>query len=77
MLVCCGGGGGGVGARKNPNVLMSNTPPYVVLERLRVHRQDARMCSTCGRLPGTHGGVLKLHTEACWTSTQRGLTLFF
>ena len=33
-------------------------------KRLRVNRQNARMCSTCERFAGTHGGVLNQHTEA-------------
>ena len=29
----------------------------------RVYRQNARMLKTCARFAGTHGGVLKVHTE--------------
>ena len=33
-------------------------------------RQNARMCSTCGRLASTHGCVLNLHTETFLTYTR-------
>ena len=33
----------------------------------RGEREGGREKRRCGRLAGTHGGVLKLHTEACWT----------
>ena len=56
-----------LGARKKPTVLMSSTPPCVHSRRLRLYRHDACMLNTCGRFAGTHGGVLKLHTKACWT----------
>ena len=35
---------------RGPTVLMSSTPPCVVSKCLRVYWQNARMCSTCGRL---------------------------
>ena len=37
--------------------------PCVGSKRLRVYRQNARMCSTCARFAGTTGGVLNPHTE--------------
>ena len=40
------------------------TPPCVRSGRLRVYRQRAHMCSTCGPVAGTHGDVLTVHTEA-------------
>ena len=51
-------------------VLMSSTPPCVVLKRLRVKRQDARMFKhmrascryTRRRFESTHGGVLDMST---------------
>ena len=52
---------------RGPTVLISRTPPCVVSKCLRVHRQNARMCSTCGRLASTPGGILNVHTEASWT----------
>ena len=39
-------------------------PPCVGSKRLRVYRQNARMCSTCARFASTHGSVLNVHTEA-------------
>ena len=46
-------------------------PPCVDSKRLRVCVQDASVCrenacmfNTCGRFPGTHGGVLNAYTEA-------------
>ena len=39
------------------------TPPCVRSRRLRVNQEKSRMFNTCGRFPGTHGGVLNLHTE--------------
>ena len=40
------------------------TPPCVRSRRLRVYPENARMSNTCGRFPGTHGGVLNAYTEA-------------
>ena len=37
-------------------------PPCAGSKRLRVYRQNARMCSTCARFAGIHGDVLNLHT---------------
>ena len=56
--------------RRGSSVLVSSTPPCVVSKRFRVFRQNARVCSTCGRLAATHKGVLNLHTEACWTRAR-------
>ena len=39
------------------------TSPCAGSKRLRVYPQNDRMCSTCARFAGTHGGVLNLHTE--------------
>ena len=50
--------------RENPPVCTFKTPPCVRSGRLRVYRQQARMCSTCGPVGGTHGDVLTVHTEA-------------
>ena len=46
---------------------MQKTHPCVDSKRLRVCRvypENARMCCTCTRFPGTHGGVLNADTEA-------------
>ena len=54
-----------LGMRKTPSVCrFKKTPPCVRSRRLRVYRGNARMFNTCGRFPGTHGGVLNAHTEA-------------
>ena len=50
-------------ARGKPPVCRFKTSPCVGSKRLRVYRQNARMCSTCARFASTHGGVLNLHTE--------------
>ena len=44
-------------------MLRFSTPPCVHSKRLRVYQQNARMLNTCGRLAGTHGGVLNARTE--------------
>ena len=45
--------------------------PCVGSKRLRVYRQNARMCSTCARFASTHGSVLNVHTETFSTNTRR------
>ena len=47
------------------------TSPCVGSKRLRVYRQNARMCSTCARFASTHGSVLNVHTETFSTNTRR------
>ena len=49
---------------ENPSVCRLKTPPCVRSRRLRMYGEKARMSNTCGRFPGTHGGVLNAHTEA-------------
>ena len=39
-------------------------------KRIRVYRQNARFCSTCGRFAGTRGCVLNPHTETFLTYTR-------
>ena len=39
--------------------------------RAHVQQQDTHVFNSCGRFAGAHGGVLKLHTEACWTRARR------
>ena len=50
-------------ARGKPFVCSLKTSPCVGSKRIRVYRQNARMCSTCARFASTHGSVLNLHTE--------------
>ena len=45
-------------AEKN-HVCRFKTSPCVGSKRFRVYRQNARMCSTCARFAGTHGGVFE------------------
>ena len=60
----------GLARGKHP-VCRFKTSPCAGSRRLRVYRQNARMCSTCARFAGTHAGlfetthgdVLNLHTE--------------
>ena len=49
---------------ENSSVCRFETPLFVRSRRLRVYPVNARMFNTCGRFPGTHGGVLNAHTEA-------------
>ena len=55
-----------------PSVCRFKTPPCMRSRRLRVYRENARMSNTCGRFPGTHGGVLNAYTEAFSIYTRRG-----
>ena len=48
---------------EKPSVCRFKTSPCVGSKRFRVYKQNARMCSTCGRFAGTHGSVLNLHME--------------
>ena len=49
---------------ENLSVCRFKTHPCVRSRRLRVYRENVRVFRTCGRFPGTHGGVLNAHTEA-------------
>ena len=50
-------------ARGKKKVCKFKTSPCVGSKRIRVYRQNARMCSTYARFASTHGGVLNRHTE--------------
>ena len=64
VVLCCSVWCGAAWHAENTSVCRFKTPPCVRSRRLRVYRENARMCWTCGRFPGTHGGVLNAHTEA-------------
>ena len=57
---------------RNPPVCRYKTSPCVGSKRIRVYRQNARMCSTCARFASTHGSVLNVHTETFLTNTRIG-----
>ena len=64
VCVCvCVGVCGATWHAENPPCVGFQTSPCVRSKRLRVYRKHARMCSTCARFSGTHGGVLNVHTE--------------
>ena len=88
VVMCCVGAGAGVqcvvrgvcvlsvcGAAwhaEKPSVCRLKTFLCVGSKRIRVYRQNARICSTCGRFAGTRGCVLNLHTETFSTYTRWG-----
>ena len=41
------------------------TPLCVHSRRLVVYRHHVHMYKTCGRVAGTHGALLNVHTQAC------------
>ena len=50
-------------ARGTPPVCRLKTSPCVGSKRIREYRENARVCSTCGRFAGTHGDVLTYTRE--------------
>ena len=52
-----------VGVSRRPPLPTPLPAPCVSSKRLRVNRQNARMCWACARFAGTHAAVLNRHTE--------------